>query len=242
LTTIVSANASGLIGGPFLTIGGMNESGTTVFVALRKGLPSQAIFSGRGGPLTTIVDTARDTRFSELGNADISASGKIVFHGFFADFTEGIFTDAGGFKAIADPNNPNFNGFLDPVVNDAGVAGGAAFLTGGGIEVFTGTTAGITPRTNPASSFFTSIDNVSINNSGDVAFFATTSGGGAALFIEVTGGMNPFAVIQSGDSLFGSTVVGLSVGRFSLNNHDQIAFRYQLKDGRVGIAVASRLR
>ncbi len=104
-----------------------------------------------------------------LGNADINASGNMVFHGFPADGSEGIFSSVGGIKVIADTNNPAFVNFLDPVINDPGTAASGAFLNAGGVEVFTGTAAGITPRTNPASSFLTFVDNVSINNSGDVA-------------------------------------------------------------------------
>jgi hypothetical protein len=240
LTTIASATDQGLIGGAFFGISGMNESGTVVFLGVRKGFASQAIFAGRGGPLKTLIDTATDPNFTALGNADINASGKIVFHGFLADGTEGIYSNASGIKAIADTNTPGFTGFLDPVINDPGTAGSAAFLNVGGMEAFTGTTTGITPRTSPASSFFTSIDNVSINNSGDIAFFATESGGGAGIFIELTGQSNSFPVIETGDSLFGSTVLSVSMGRFSVNDHDQIAFRYQLLDGRSGIAIASR--
>jgi hypothetical protein len=188
------------------------------------------------------VDTAADPNFLELGNADINASGNIVFHGFPADGTDGIFSHAGGIKVIADTHNPGFVGFLDPVVNNAGTAATAAFLHSGGVEVFTGTAAGITPRTNPTSSFPASVDNVSINNSGDVAFFATDAGGRAGVFIELTGGSKPVPVIETGDPLFGSTVSAMSVGRFSLNDRGQIALRYQLKDGRAGIAVASRQR
>jgi hypothetical protein len=80
---------------------------------------------------------------------------------------------------------------------------------------------------------------VSINNLGDVAFFASESVGIDGVFVELTGGSNAVPVIETGDALFGSTVVALSVGRFSLNDSEQIAFRYALADGRSGIAVAS---
>jgi hypothetical protein len=240
LNTIASANEQGIVGGQFLGISAMNESGTVIFLAFRKGFRSQAIFSGRGGPLTAIVDTAADPNFLQLGNADINASGNIVFHGFPADGTEGIFSNARGIKVIADTNTRGFGGFLDPVINNAGTAATSAFLNSGGVEVFTGTAAGITPRTNPGTPFLTFVDNVSINNSADVAFFATEGDGRAGIFIELTGGSNAIPVIETGDPLFGSTVIAMSVGRFCLNDRGQIALRYQLLDGRAGIAVASR--
>ena len=57
--------------------------------------------------------------------------------------------------------------------------------------------------------------------------------------MELTGGASPLAVLQSGDSLFGSTVTAVSVGRFAFNDHLRLAFEYELADGRSGIAVAS---
>ena len=115
-----------------------------------------------------------------------------------------------------------------------------SLLTNGGVEVFTATDGTITPRTNPDSSLFTFVDNVSINIRGDVAFFATETVGTDGIFVELTGGSNAVTVIETGDTLFGSTVVALSMGRFSFNDRGQIAFHYQLADGRSGIAVASR--
>jgi hypothetical protein len=239
LNKIASASEQGLVGGPFLGISSMNESGTVVFLGTRKGFRSQAFFAGRGGPLRAIVDTATDPRFGGLGNPAINASGTIVFRGSLADTTEGIFLSGSAIKDIADTNTPNFFDFLDPVINDSGTAGGAIFFTTGGVEVFTGTDGGITPRTNPDSSLFTFVDNVSINNRGDVAFFATETVGRDGIFVELTGGSNAVPVIETGDALFGSTVVALSMGRFSFNAGGQIAFHYQLADGRSGIAVAS---
>jgi hypothetical protein len=238
LNVIASANAAGLIGGQFLGISGMNERGDVVFFAFRKGFGSQAIFAGKGGQLTPVVDTSTDTTFSGLGNADIDASGKVVFHGFPTDGTEGIFLRDNTLHDLVDTNNPSVGGFLDPVINDKGTVGSAAFLNAGGMAVFTANPRGITPRTN--SSSFSSVDNVSINNLDDVAFFVTEASGRNGIFVEPAQGNTPIPVIETGDPLFGSTVVALSVGRFSLNDGGAITFRYELADGRSGIAIASR--
>jgi hypothetical protein len=48
------------------------------------------------------------------------------------------------------------------------------------------------------------------------------------------------SVIETGDPLFGWTVVSLTNGRFSLNDRAEIVFHYGLADGRSGIAVAVR--
>jgi hypothetical protein len=238
VNVIASANAAGLVGGQFLGISAMNERGDVVFFAFRKGFRSQAIFAGKGGPLTPVVDTATDSNFAGLGNADIDASGKVAFRGFPVDGTEGIFLKDNALHDVVDTNNPSLVDFLDPVMNNKGTVGGAAFLTAGGMAVFTANARGITPRTN--SSSFSSVDNVSINNSDDVAFFATETVGRDGIFVEPAQSSTPIPVIETGDPLFGSTVVALSIGRFSLNDAGWITFRYELADGRSGIALASR--
>src|SRR5262249_41556596 len=158
----------GIVGGAFLGLSAMNASGTVIFVAFRPGFGSQAMFAGNGGPLTTLVDTA-NTGFGALGNAAINASGEVTFRAVRADGSIGIFAGPGGATVIADTTN-NFSDFLDPVINNFGTVGTAGFLSAGGTEVFTGKGRMIRPRTNPASSFFTLIDNVTINNLDAVAF------------------------------------------------------------------------
>ena len=237
--TIASANQQGLIGGPFLGISAMNSAGTAVFLALRRGSGTQAIFAGDGGPLTALIDTATNSNFDSLGNAAITASGRIVFHAFLVDGTEGLFTGENGATDVADTNNPDFGGFLDPVINNRGTVASAAFLNAGGMEVFTSSRNGLTARTDPASLLFDFVDNVSINNSGDVAFFADLSTGEEGIFLEATGGDSPVPVIEVGDALFDSIVTQVAVGRFSVNSRDQISFVYALADGRSGIAIAS---
>jgi hypothetical protein len=236
--TIASAAAQGLIGGGFLGLGGINASGTAVFFAFRTGMRSQAVFTGNGGPLTAVVDTATNPNFSGLANAAINAAGQVVFRGFLRDGTEGLFTTSGGAVTdVVDTSNGLFGGFLDPVINDAGTVGNAAFLTSG-MELFTANGRGVTARTNPSSTLFVLMDNVSINNSGDLAFQADESTGKQGIFYAVRGTSDAVRVIETGDPLFNSTVTQLNVGRFSVNDQGQIAFRYRLADGRFGIAIA----
>ena len=236
--TIVDSDAQGLVGGAFLGISAMNASGTVLFVAFRNGFGSQAMFAGNGGPLTTLVDTA-NSDFSALGNAAINASGEVAFNAFRNDGSEAIFAGPGGATVIADTNNSGFSEFLDPVMNNFGVVGTAGFFSGGGAEVFTGRGQGIRPRTNPAGSRFIFIDNVSINNASAVAFFGEETSGGQGIFFAPPANRHaPKPVIQSGDALFGSTVTSLSLGRFSLNDANELVFVYGLQDGRSGIAIA----
>lgn len=75
-----------------------------------------------------------------------------------------------------------------------------------------------------------------INNAGHLAFIEN---GGLSLYA----GSAPARVIGSGDPLFGSHVsqIKFDLGRvaYGLNDYDQIAFAYELDDGRQGIAVAT---
>ncbi|MFO1500016.1 MAG: hypothetical protein U1G07_16760 [Verrucomicrobiota bacterium] len=150
-----------------------------------------------------------------------------------------IFVKDGGIRTVIDTSDPAIFDFLDPVMSDTGIVAGAAFLTQGGLEVFSARHSGLQLRTDPTSSLLTFVDNVSVNNSGDVAFFANKSDGGEAILVEATGGANPTVAIETGDALFGSTVAALSMGRYGLNDEGQVAFRYSLTDGRSGIALAS---
>jgi hypothetical protein len=143
-------------------------------------------------------------------------------------------------KDVADTTSPDFFGFGDPVINNAGVV---ADFAGAplGLEIISGNGRGVTARTDPGTGFFADMEHPSINERGGVAFSALEANGGQGMFVELTGAASPVAVLQSGDPLFGSRVTGVSVGRFAFNDHLLLAFQYQLEDGRSGIAVA-RLR
>jgi hypothetical protein len=236
LNIIADANQLGLFA-RLMTFGGVNNSGTVAFQAFRQGFTSQAIFAGNGGPVATIADT-KDGVFAGVGNSDINASGKVVFEGFLADGTEGLFAGKNGSVVVTGAQFPNFGAFLDPVINDGGTVASAALLQGGGGLAFTAKEGRVTRRNNPANPLFTIVDEVCINNAGHIAFFGDTPTSERTIYIETTGRDFPVPVISSGDALFGSIVTGLSLGTHSLNEHDEIAFQYALADGRSGIAIA----
>jgi hypothetical protein len=132
-----------------------------------------------------------------------------------------------------------FNAFLDPVINNSLSVATAGFPNAGGPEVFTARGNAFNVVTDPASSLFSLVDNVSMNNAGDVAFFANESNGRDGIFIKRKPDSNPVALIETGDPLFGSQVTRLSVGRYSLNDQGQVVFLYGLSDGRSGLAFVS---
>jgi hypothetical protein len=83
-------------------------------------------------------------------------------------------------------------------------------------------------------SFF---DSPTINADGTVFFMATLPGNINGIFY----GSNPVTnrLIAVGDPLFGSTVTALNIGSFGLNDLGQLAFYYNLADGRNGLALAT---
>jgi hypothetical protein len=234
---MASAAQHGLVGGGFLGIGGMNESGQVVFLAFRKSFVSQAVFRGQGGPPTPVVDTATDMDFVGFGNADIDASGRVAFIGFRND-NDVIFTASHGLTTQVFASS-GFT-FLDPVINNSGTVASATFPGSGGAEVFTVRGDKFTVVTDPATSGFTLADNVSINDSGDVAFFANEANGRDGIFVKGNEDRKSVPVIETGDRLFGSNVNHVSVGRYSLNDRGQVVFLYGLTDGRSGLAIASQ--
>jgi hypothetical protein len=253
--TIVDAKQQGLLG-RFLGSPSINASSTAAFFAFRKNF-SEAVFTGNGAALTTLADTA-DGNFSGFGNAAINSAGRVVFLGSFADGSQGVFlgtpvradeandsrkSGPSRITVIADASSTVFSdpgvSFGDPVINDAGTVADVAFLSNLNLVIFTGDAAGLTARTDPASAFFTNSEHPSLNNRGVVAFFASTINGGQGIYAELTGGASPVVVIEAGDTLFGSTVTAVDLGRFGLNDRDQLAFFYDLQDGRSGIAVVS---
>jgi hypothetical protein len=230
----------------------INSSGTVAFQAFTNGFRSNVIFTGNGGAITPVLDTLTSD-FDTFGAVAINDSGKIVFEGILKDGTEGIFlrkpshggegTNAGTATVIdiLDSNNhPDFFQFGDPVINNAGIV--ADFAAGGiTLEVFSGDGRSVTARNDPANHPFIDVEHPSMNNHRAIAFSALEANGDQDIFVELTGKAFLVPLLRTGDPLFGSTVVILKVGRFAFNDHLQLAFEYELQDGRSGIAAASLL-
>ncbi|MBD2006029.1 MULTISPECIES: DUF7453 family protein [Cyanophyceae] len=183
--------------------------------------------------------------FEKISAPMINDQGTVVFSAdvyqsdsFYDDLSSGIFTGNGTrdngeiiTNTIADSNGA-FNSFSDPSINNSGTVAFSAALDTGSRGVFTGN--GTTTTTIADSSgAFNSFGTPSINDFGTVAFLAGLDTGGSGIFT----GNNPFKdkVIVTGDTLFGSTVQGLSFYREGLNNSGQVAFFASLANGTSGI-------
>jgi hypothetical protein len=223
----------------------INASGVVAFFSVRAepGFPS-SIFTGTGGPLTTVLASSA-TGFTGFGNVAINESGTIAFRGLLNDGGEGLFAFRGGPIGIVDTTqHPEFFGFGDPVINNAGTVADVAALAVQGIEMVSGDGRGFVARTDhDGNSRFANAEHPSINNHGAIAFFAFSGDPAtdmpAGIYLEVSRGHSVLPVIRPGDTLFGSTVVDVRLGRFALNEGFQMAFSYTLADGHTGVAIAS---
>jgi hypothetical protein len=253
--TVVNTTEEGLIG-RFIGSPSINNSGDVAFSGVRNGFASQAIFVGDGGPLTIVSDTL-NSNFTAFQNAAINAAGEVTFVADSTDGSTGLFLVAtkkdeygetkngnavGVPVDIIDTNNPDFAGFGDPVINRYGIVADDAFRSDNSVEILSGNRQRVIARTDIVNPPFTQLEDPSINDADAVVFFAFKDDGRQGVFLELTGGADPVPVIQTGDTLFGSTVTSVDLGRFALNDCFQLVFEYTLQNGQTGIAVATLRR
>lgn len=230
----------------------LNNSGTVGFLATLSG-GGKGVYSSSasGGALTPVADTS--STFSDLSKPSISSAGVLAFRGVLKTGPTGIFSaaasGAGSITSVVD-NSGTFSDFRGPAINGAGTVLFQATKTAGGSGIYTAPVASSHPVTtiaesngvfsnfvNSNSSLYGPNVEIAINDSGAVAFFANLANGGFGLF----NGANPLTnkIIGNGEVLFGSAVVNLAFSSGSLSDSGQLAFFYQLADGREGIAVAN---
>jgi hypothetical protein len=174
-----------------------------------------------------------------FGETSINAGGQVAFYGNLADGTSGIFVGPDGATTMAQTGPQSQFSSLDiyPKISDSGAVVFYGTLTNQTSGIFTSSTGTVTQIT-VAGGGQSEDEYPSINAAGTVACYGTLSSGERAILA----GTGPVIdqVIAEGDSLFGSTVIGLrEPGSNGLNNHGQIVFVYVLDNGVEGIAVAT---
>ena len=231
----------------------INVDGTVAFRANLDSLANGIFTNTVGSPTASIIADSTTTNggaFSVLGVPNINSGGKVAFFSNLDTGRNGIFTNTAGSSttaSVADTTNTNggaFSNFIgSPDINTGGTVVFFADLDTGGTGIFTNregsfTADSIANSTTTNGGAFSFFINASINTARTIAFSATLDAGGSGVFARLPGGNAPFAVVQTGDSLFGSSVTRLSVSSSGLNDSNQLAFNYSLADGRFGIAVA----
>jgi hypothetical protein len=188
------------------------------------------MFTGSGGPLTTILEVSEGA--GTFGGPSLNNSGVVAFPFTAPGMPRTILTGSGG------PLTPSaslfeMNGIC---INNAGTV---SFSADG---VYTGSGGPLTRIVD--DSLFAFFLRTSINDRGGVAFHGDLRAPGIGLNISgIFTGPDPVAdkVIAEGDPLFGSTVEGpnINFGIEALNNKGQIAFGADLADGTRGVFVAT---
>jgi hypothetical protein len=223
-------------------------SGNDIAFAAGFANDQQGVFVQSEGDLNTIVATGDPAPlgsfgFSPFGDPAIS-EGAVSFRASYRGGA-GIFVANGGpLVTIAKTGDPAPTGTLvrlgDPAISGSKVSFVAMYdgLTKTGIFVSDGNslTTIVEEGDEAPSGSFSGFGNPSIGG-GTVAFQAKFDGQ-SGIFLGSGGPITP--VITTGDSLFGSAVTTLSFGRFGFDPEatGNLAFYYQLANGRRGIAVA----
>ena len=216
----------------------INSAGAVTFLAALDTGPN-GFFVGNGGAVTPVlINSSVDFNFS------INGAGTFAFRS--GNGARVVTANGGLITTIADNSGPlNYFGTA-PSLNGTGTVAFSAGVGGpdGGVSgIYSGNGGPLTTIADisgPFRSFsfndFTS-NPPSINGSGTVAFLASLDVGGFGIYTGDGNGTSE--IIGSGDTLFGSTITGLSISPTSLNDSGQVAFYYELANGTTGIAIAN---
>lgn len=223
----------------------INAGGVVAFTGASG--PAAGVFTGTGGGPTTVALSGAATTSGNVfgvGNyASINDGGTVAFRGTTGagtDFHRIWSNSSVPLATVFSPLGTSFaNGFGQgtPSINASGNVAFHAFLDSGETGIFRGnggTPTTIVDSSGPFSGF--GLD-PSINALDQVAFIGLLDAGGYGIY----DGPNPVTnrIISIGDALFGSTVNALNIGGFGLNDLGQLAFFYNLADGRNGLALAT---
>ncbi len=217
----------------------INNAGSVAFMGSRNdGL--DGVFVGNGtAPAQPLASSANG--FQSFGeNVSYNNNGVAAFYAYGADDRAGIFTAGPNGIGTVALQGPGVSEFLsDPSINNHG---SVAFVSyGQNLRLYKTGPGGALQLIASDDNEFDYFDIPLINDAGEVAFYGELDDGTAGLF----DGPNSVAdkIIMVGDPLFGSTVQWLSfqlpATRNGFNERAQVAFRYELVDGRQGIGVAT---
>ena len=236
--TTMEHEGSGALSGIALVPSSLNASGTLAFPARHTPLVDrEGIFTGSGGPITTIADTSGPFFFGPNGDPSLSLNdnGTVAFGAANPDTGEqGIFTGSGGATTtIADTSGP-FSDVFSPSLNESGTVAFLALLKTGEQGIFTGSggrTTTIADSSGPFSRFFGGfVGGPSLNDSGTVAFVGVLDTGEQGIFTSSGGAIT---------TLYDTSGPFAGFGALSLNDNGTVAFAASLDTGEEGIFTGS---
>lgn len=240
----------------------------------------RGVYRGSGAALTQIVRTGQSApdgsgTFARVFNNSINDLGQVAIIGFIdtpagSDDETGIYrgdgvtlTQIARQGQAAPDGNGTFNSVNNTALNNVGqllvsatLAGSAGGGFGGNTALYRGDGTLLTPivrsgqSTPDGTALFGGAGPSSINDAGQVAFFATlldTDGAFQGLGIYFyDDALGLLTVAQTGDSMLGSTINFLDFNNVfpsfgdeysELNNLGQVVYNFGLEDGRSGIAI-----
>jgi hypothetical protein len=171
------------------------------------------------GEQTPIANTSAP--FESLSSPALNDIGTVAFRASLDGGGQAIFTSNGGDYTTIANTSGSFRSLSFPAINNAATVAFSAGLDAGGGGIFTSSGGDYTTIVN-SSGLFDGFSGPAINNVGTVAFGASLDAGGYGIFT----GADPITdkVITTGDTLFGSTVTGLTFSPKGFNDAGQIAF------------------
>jgi|APTNR8051073442_1049403.scaffolds.fasta_scaffold09924_3 hypothetical protein len=210
----------------------MNASGAIAYRAtLADG--SRALHLNQNGETTTIADSAGGFKNFSATPA-LNDSGTLAFAATFDAGGSGVFTGNGQSLTTLAVTTPTLIAWTDPSINAAGAVLSTVFHEDGVLEMvrFDGGKAGALVT---SGDVFTSFGRPLINASGKIAFTAYRDGVGTGIYTGSRPG--PDTVLQHDAKLFDSYLYQVYLSTQALNDAGQIAFFYELENGRTGIGV-----
>jgi hypothetical protein len=197
----------------------INTGGTVVFWAhLDTGI--SGIFTGIGGPITSIADTSGPfSGFDEF--PFINDGGRVAFRAGLDTGGEGIFIGSGGPTTVIATTGGTFNGFAAPTINNGGTVAFPASLSVGGNGIFIDSGGQIATLYDTSGTFSGFLGgSFPINDGGTAAFRATLDAGGEGIFSGSGGTPTTIADTSAAFSSFS--------GPPSINDGGTVAFRASL--------------
>jgi hypothetical protein len=211
--------------GGFVSPPAINESGMVAFTISPDGPLGIGVFSGSGGPLTTIALSSTD--FRPVSRPAINDAGTVSFQAALGERGSTILAGSGGpLTTIAESGPFSFVGTYTSINNEGTVAFSRLTATDSGI--FTGSGGPIATIADISGPFrdFPDAD-PAINNEGLVAFFATLDEGSSGIFTRRSG---PVTTIVDTSGAFNGFLTHPSV-----NDAGMVAFMAALAAGGNGI-------
>ena len=237
--TVVDSN------GPFARFDGscckpyvmLSDNGEVAFVARFDAGGPQALYFGNELGVFPMYSSA-NTSFVTYENGPAIEGGNVAFFAYTADASnDGLFVGNGGalskrFDYQGDWCSLSLETNLDNN-GRASVAGDIGNPCPGASQIYLTTPTTLTlAATPPVTSYW--FDPPSFTNAGEHVFNGS-SGGVNGIYV---GGITSTPVIRVGDSLFGSTVTAVQIGRQGANAQGQVVFWYRLASGVTGYARA----